>query len=131
MLQPGLRHMHTDWLPRIKRVNYAFWCIYISKVKAPLSIATTLRCRGGATLFTGLLHSTLDPFNLIVQSVKPSGIKYHFFSLWYDLTWDWTLVSWTIGEYSIHSANSLVCIYIYIYIYICTSRILLVLPSIG
>ena len=26
-------------------------------------------------------------------SVKQGGIKYHFLSLWYDSTWDWTLVS--------------------------------------
>ena len=33
-------------------------------------------------------------------SVKQGGIKYHVFSFWYDLTWDWTLVSQTIGELS-------------------------------
>ena len=31
-------------------------------------------------------------------SVKQGGIKYHFLSLWYDLTWDWTPVSRTIRE---------------------------------
>ena len=31
-------------------------------------------------------------------SVKQGGIKYHFLSLWYDSTWDWTQVSWAIGE---------------------------------
>ena len=29
---------------------------------------------------------------------KQGGIKYHFLSLWYDLTWDWTQVSQAIGE---------------------------------
>ena len=33
-------------------------------------------------------------------SVKQGGIKYHFLSLWYDSTWDWTPVSRPIGEYS-------------------------------
>ena len=33
-------------------------------------------------------------------SVKQGSIKYHLLSLWYDLTWDWTPVSWTIGEHS-------------------------------
>ena len=33
-------------------------------------------------------------------SAKQDGIKYHFFSLWYDSTWDWTPVSRTIGERS-------------------------------
>ena len=33
-------------------------------------------------------------------SVKQGNIKYHFQSLWYDSTWDWTLVSQAIGEHS-------------------------------
>ena len=33
-------------------------------------------------------------------SVKQGGMKYHFLSLRYDLTWDWTPVSRTICEYS-------------------------------
>ena len=40
--------------------------------------------------------------------VKQGGIKYHFLSLWYDLTWDWTPVSCAIGEYSNHYANGAV-----------------------
>ena len=32
--------------------------------------------------------------------VKQGGIKYHFLSLWYDSTYDWTPVSRTIGEHS-------------------------------
>ena len=35
-------------------------------------------------------------------SVKQEGIKYHFLSLWEDLTWDWTPVSLTIGKHSTH-----------------------------
>ena len=31
-------------------------------------------------------------------SVEQGGIKYHFFSLWYDLTWDWTPVFQTISK---------------------------------
>ena len=53
----------------------------------------------GATPFPGLLHFTLDPY-LIKLSVKQGGIKYHFLSLWYDSTWDWTQVSRAIGEHS-------------------------------
>ena len=37
-----------------------------------------------------------------MMSVKQGGIKYNFWSFWYDLTWDWTLVSWTTGENSNH-----------------------------
>ena len=35
-------------------------------------------------------------------SVKQGIIKYHFLSLWYDSTWDWTQISRAIGE---HSSN--------------------------
>ena len=56
------------------------------------------QCVGeGANPFPGLLHFTLDPY-LIILSVKQGGIKYHFLSLWYDSTWDWTQVSRAIGE---------------------------------
>ena len=39
-------------------------------------------------------------------SVKQNSIKYHFLSLWYDSTRDWTQVSWTIGKHSIDWAKS-------------------------
>ena len=32
-------------------------------------------------------------------SIKQGGIKYHFLSLWYDSTWDWTQVSWITDEH--------------------------------
>ena len=67
--------------------------------KAPFSIATTTMCRGGRYSFPGLLYFTLDPY-LIMLSAKQGGIKYHFLSLWYDSTWDWTQVSRAIGEHS-------------------------------
>ena len=41
-------------------------------------------------------------------SVKQGGIKYHFLSLWYDSTWDWTQVSQAIGEHSNPEANVLI-----------------------
>ena len=40
--------------------------------------------------------------------VKKGGLKYHFLSLWYDSTWDWTPFSGTIGKHSTHEANGLV-----------------------
>ena len=76
--------------------------------KAPFAIATTPSCRGGghsfsrlaplyawyigegATPFPRFLHFTLGTY-LIMLSVKQGGIKYHFLSLWYDRTWDWTV----------------------------------------
>ena len=45
----------------------------------------------------------LDPY-LIMLRVKRNSIKYHFLSLWYDSTWDQTLVS----EQSTHLANSVI-----------------------
>ena len=67
--------------------------------KAPFSIATTPMCRGGRYSFPGLLYFTLDPY-LIMLSAKQGGIKYHFLSLCYNSTWDWTQVSRAIGEHS-------------------------------
>ena len=51
-----------------------------------------------ATPFPGLLLFTLDPY-IIMLSVKQSGIKYHFLSLWYDSTRNWNPVSRTIGKH--------------------------------
>ena len=68
---------------------------------------STLLNRGvgeSTTPFSGLLHFILDP-NLILLSVKQGGIKYHFLSLWYGSTWDWTQVSQTIGKHSNHHAK--------------------------
>ena len=67
--------------------------------KAPFSIATTPRCRGGRYSFPGLLYFTFDPY-LIMLNVKQGGIKYHFLSLWYDSTWDWTQVSRAIAKHN-------------------------------
>ena len=55
----------------------------------------------GVTPFPGLFHFTLDTY-LIQLSVKQGVIKYHFKSLWYDVTGDWTQVSQTISEHSTH-----------------------------
>ena len=77
-------------------------CIYIYKwvtvvegdQEAPFSIATTPRYS----------FPWIAPLYLIMLSVKQVGTKYHFLSLWYNVTWDWTQVSRTIGEHSTHSA---------------------------
>ena len=75
-------------------------------LKGPFSIATTPRCKGGRYSFPGLFHFTLDLY-LIMLSVKQGSIEYHFLSLWYDATRDWTQVSRAIGEHSNHHANVL------------------------
>ena len=65
--------------------------------KAPFSIATTLRCRGRC--YSIPWFAPLYTWFLPYKSVKQGAIKYYFFSLWYDSTWDWTQVSQPIGEH--------------------------------
>ena len=66
----------------------------------PFSIATTPRCREKRNSFLWIAQLFLDPY-LIMLSVKQGGInKYHFLSLWYDSTGDWSPVSRAIGEHS-------------------------------
>ena len=74
-------------------------------LKAPFSIATTLRCRGGWYSIPRIAPLYLWS---LLYSAKCGNIKYHFLSLWYDSTWDWTLVSWTIGEHSTHHHHHVV-----------------------
>ena len=84
----------------------------VSKVKlgdpkAPFTIATTPRCRGGCYAFPWI--ALLYPWSVpIMLCVKQGGIKYHLLSLWYDSTWDWTQVSRAIGEHSNHDGNVVV-----------------------
>ena len=42
---------------------------------------------------------------LIMLSAKKEGIKYHFLSFCYDLTWDRTSISQTISKHFTHKAN--------------------------
>ena len=102
---------------------YTHTHIYISKVdehnrgwpEAPFPIASPPKCKGAHYSFPWIVPLTLHPY-LIMLSVKQAGIKYHFWSLWYESTWLnhglavhwWTLYS--LGQWPC------VCIYIYIYI---------------
>ena len=75
---------------------------------APFSIAATPKYRGvDAAPFPGLIPFTFDTY-LIMENVNQEGIKYHFLSFWYDLTWDWTPVYQTIGEHSTPLTNEFV-----------------------
>ena len=58
--------------------------------------------------YFSLTHFTLYPY-FIMLSVKQGGIKYHFLSLWYDSTWDWSQVSRAICEHSNHHDNIQIC----------------------
>ena len=63
--------------------------------KAHFSIVTIPRFRGGRYSFPW----TDPPYPyLIMLSVKQGDIKYHYLSLWYHSTWDWTLVFRVVGE---------------------------------
>ena len=104
--------MQTDWsriLTQFVNSNHYTNSTFISKVgdhsrgwpEGSLFDSLLHQSVGeGATPFPGLLHFTLDLY-LIMLSVKQGGIKYHFLSLWYDSTWDWTQVSRAIGEHSV------------------------------
>ena len=67
-------------------------------LKAPFSIASTLKCRERHYSFPGLLHFTFDIY-LIMLSAKQGGIKYNFLSLLYDST---------IGKHSGAECSSMV-----------------------
>ena len=71
--------------------------------KAPFSIATTTRCKEGCNSIPWIAphYPWSVPYNEML-SVKQGGIKYHFLSLWYNSTRDWTQVSRAIGEHSTH-----------------------------
>ena len=80
------------------------------------------------TPFPRLLHLTLDTY-LIMLSVKYGGIKYHFLSLWYNSTWNWTSVSRAYCEHYMYISTYIsfyihkhTHTYIYIYIYIVIHR---------
>ena len=92
---------------KYSKMNWSHKWFKVSKMKlvtlvegdqmGPFSITTTPRCRRGRYSFPSI--APLYPW-LIMLSAKQGGIKYHFLSLWYDSTWDWTPIAWTIGEQS-------------------------------
>ena len=53
-------------------------------LKAPFSIATTLRCTGGHYSISWVASLSFNLY-LIILSIKQGGIKYHFLSLVYIL----------------------------------------------
>ena len=73
--------------------------------KVAFSIATPPRCRRERYSISRIAPLYLDP-HLIVLSAEQDGLQYHFLSLCYDSTWDWTPDPRTIDEHSTHLANS-------------------------
>ena len=57
-------------------------------------------------------------------SVKQGDIKYHFLSLWYDSTWDWTQVYRIISEHSNHYSFGLIEMVTWNHIIVCNISIL-------
>ena len=121
-----------DWLRELE-IKVKLATIVEGDPKAPFSIATTPRCRGGhysipiysywnklATLIEGDLNRASTPrcsggcYSILwIAPLYPWSILYTaeckarrhqvpFLSLWYNSIWDWTLVTWIIGEHSIH-----------------------------
>ena len=68
---------YTNGTPHHQEVKVKLATVVKGDQKAPFPIASTPRCREGATPFPGLLHFTLDTY-LILLSVKQGGFKYHF-----------------------------------------------------
>ena len=106
-----LKFVKKKYFHQLNTHTYIYIYIYISwltvvegDLKAPFSVATTLKCRGGSYFFLLIAPLNCDPF-LIMLVVKQRGTKYYFLSLWYDSTWDWTLVSWASGEHCNHYVN--------------------------
>ena len=66
-----------------------------SEAKAPFSTATTPTSTEGANPFPWLLH-----FILTVLIAQQGSLKYHFLSVWFDSTKDWTPGFPTSGEHS-------------------------------
>ena len=54
--------------------------------KAPFSVATTPRCKGGRYSFSSMAPLIVDPY-LIMLSVKEEITKYDFLCVWYNTTW--------------------------------------------
>ena len=88
----------------------------LSHLKAPFSITTTPRCWGGWYSFSWIAPIYL--WSVLLLGVKQRGIKYNFFSLWYNSTWDRTPVFWAIGKHSTHLPMH-VFVHIYMHLYIC------------
>ena len=82
--------------------------------KASFSIASTTGCIGGCYFFHRIV-----PLTLIMLSVMQGGIKYHFFSLWNDLTSKcvYTYTCVCVYIYKCLYISRYLCVYIYIYIY--------------
>ena len=72
---------------------YLRWLTVVEgDLRTPFSIATTQRCKEEHYSFPCIAPLILDPY-FIMLTVNQGGIKYHFLSLLYNSTWDWTLIS--------------------------------------
>ena len=75
----GGKGLRIYWLYPLQRYKSKVKLVTIVEgdQKAPFSIATTPRCRGGRYFFPRIAPLYLDIY-LILLSVKQGGIKYHF-----------------------------------------------------
>ena len=79
--------------------EYICWPTVVEgDLKAPFSIATTTRCKGGHYSFLLIAPLILDPY-LIMLRVN------YFLSHWYTSTYDWFLVFQKSPEHSAFNAN--------------------------
>ena len=79
--------------------------------KVSFSIATTPRCREERNSFPWIapFYPRYVPYNAVLSKEISSTV--FFFSIWYDSTWDWIPVSWTIGEHYSQLANAKIGFY--------------------
>ena len=115
-------YIYSNWLCYIhkweRQSERQRWLTVVEgNPKSPFSIANRPTCIGGHDSFRSIAPLPFDSY-LIMLNTKRGSIKYHLLSLWFNSTWDWTLISRNIGEHFTHYANGPVYIYIYIYIMI-------------
>ena len=73
---------------RRERHNISMLTAFTSSALNPTNaVAATPKCRGERYPIFRIAPFTLDPY-LKILCVKQGGIKYHFFSFWYDSSWD-------------------------------------------
>ena len=89
-------------------IKYSYLVSWLTVVKgypkALFSIASSLRCKVGALLFSldCFTYAWFIPYNTEYLTKRH---QVPFLCLWYDSTRDWTPVFWNIGKHLNHYAN--------------------------
>ena len=93
-------HLYTDFCMEVECL-YFYSCMDISKV-------SDLSRRQPKGSFFNSYYTKVYPWFLPYNAeCQARWHQVSFLSLWYHSTWDWTLVSQTIGEHSTHLASGI------------------------